>query len=55
MLCLMHLIYHVVHMYIIKKKKKKKKLKKKIFQKKIFWTRGKGPSVISIHFQKSLD
>ena len=53
----MHLIHHVVHMYIKNtKNNQKKKKRKKIFQKKkrkkegvfkkkkIFWTKGIGPS-----------
>ena len=39
MLCLMHLIHHVVHMYIKKKK--------------TFWTGALGPQVISVNFQKT--
>ena len=57
MLCLMHLIHHVVLMYIknLKKKKKfKKNLSKKKKKKKIFGLGALGLQVISIHFQKEI-
>ena len=54
MLCLMHLIHHVVHMYIknskfkIQNSKKKKKKKKKPFG-----LGALGLQIISIYFQKN--
>ena len=56
MLCLMHLIHHVVLMYI-KNLKKKKKIQEKSFKKKkkkIFGLGALGLQVISIHFQKEI-
>ena len=47
MLCLMHLIHHVVHMYIKNSKKKKKK-------KRSFGLGSLGLQVILIHFQKEI-
>ena len=56
MLCLMHLIRHVVLMYIknLKKKKKFKKNLSKKKKKKIFGLGALGLQVISIHFQKEI-
>ena len=54
MLCLMHLIHHVVLMYIknFKKKIQEKSFKKR--KKKIFGLGALGLQVISIHFQKEI-
>ena len=49
MLCLMHLIHHVVHTYIKNSKKKKKKRKK---EKRPFGLGALGLQIISIYFQK---
>ena len=59
----MHLIHHVVHMYIKNsknkkqknsKKKKRKESKKKLSLKKIFQLGALGPQVISVHFQEQI-